>query len=236
MRDGVVHRLATPKCRYILNSIAWRSGLSGFKNEPANRGNCTHFNTHAAFLRLGPRLCIRLCPAVRSTANAQQNARNRTLCRCRCRGGRYRQECACTAEGTTAKGRRLGERGTPGKDPPDQKGMTTQPPRKRSEMGIPRALGKTLWHEEQTDHTGAPKHGAWISSTKAGAEYVFTNQDGAPFKTVQNIFRSACKRAGLLGLSPHVCRHTFGSRLAMARADLRTIAGQPCPWSRGMRT
>ena len=40
---------------------------------------------------------------------------------------------------------------------------------------------------------------------------------------VRNSFRRACHRADLVGVSPHVLRHTFASRLVMAGVDLRTI-------------
>jgi integrase len=52
---------------------------------------------------------------------------------------------------------------------------------------------------------------------------VFTRQDGKPYKSLQNIFRTAAKRAGIAGISPHVCRHTFATRLAEGGIDLRTI-------------
>jgi integrase len=55
------------------------------------------------------------------------------------------------------------------------------------------------------------------------SEYVFAKANGKPYKTVQNIFRTACKKAGLTDISPHVMRHTFGSRLGMAGVDPRTI-------------
>jgi len=52
---------------------------------------------------------------------------------------------------------------------------------------------------------------------------VFTRQDGKPYKSLQNIFRTAAKRAGISDISPHVCRHTFATRLAEDGVDLRTI-------------
>jgi integrase len=55
------------------------------------------------------------------------------------------------------------------------------------------------------------------------AEYVFTRESGEPFKSIQNIFRDAAATAGLQDISPHVCRHTFASRLGMRNADLRSI-------------
>jgi integrase len=58
---------------------------------------------------------------------------------------------------------------------------------------------------------------------KTRSEHVFTKRDGKPYKSVQNIFRTACKKAGLTDISPHVMRHTFGSRLGMAGVDARTI-------------
>lgn len=45
------------------------------------------------------------------------------------------------------------------------------------------------------------------------------------YSTLLGLLNRACKRAGLdgTGLTPHSCRHTFASRLAMAGVDLRTI-------------
>jgi integrase len=54
-------------------------------------------------------------------------------------------------------------------------------------------------------------------------DYVFTKPDGKPYRTIQNIFRTACNRAGLGDVSPHVCRHTFASRLSDKGVSLRTI-------------
>ena len=36
-------------------------------------------------------------------------------------------------------------------------------------------------------------------------------------------FIAACRRAKLSGVTPHVLRYTFASRLAMAGTDLRTV-------------
>src|SRR5262245_14533948 len=43
------------------------------------------------------------------------------------------------------------------------------------------------------------------------------------YRSIQNIFRTACKRAGLVNVTPHVMRHTFASRLGMEGVDIRTI-------------
>jgi integrase len=52
---------------------------------------------------------------------------------------------------------------------------------------------------------------------------VFTRRDGSPFKSIRTAFRTTCRRAGLDGVTPHVLRHTFASRLAMTGAHPRTI-------------
>jgi site-specific recombinase XerD len=46
---------------------------------------------------------------------------------------------------------------------------------------------------------------------------------GRPFRSVRSAFRTACKNAGLKGVTPHTLRHTFASRLVMAGVDLRTV-------------
>lgn len=50
-------------------------------------------------------------------------------------------------------------------------------------------------------------------------EWVFTKADGTPYQSVHTAFRNACRRAGLEGVTPHTCRHTFASRLIASGAD-----------------
>ncbi len=52
---------------------------------------------------------------------------------------------------------------------------------------------------------------------------VFARRGGAPYRSIRKGFRRACEAAGLTDVSPHVLRHTFASRLAMAGVDPRTI-------------
>jgi integrase len=56
-----------------------------------------------------------------------------------------------------------------------------------------------------------------------GAEYVFARSGGDPYRSIRTTFQTACRKAGLKDVTPHVLRHTFASRLAMAGVDPRTI-------------
>jgi integrase len=54
-------------------------------------------------------------------------------------------------------------------------------------------------------------------------EHVFVNEKGLPYRSIGSIFKHACRRANLIGVTPHTLRHTFASRLVMAGVDLRTV-------------
>jgi integrase len=65
----------------------------------------------------------------------------------------------------------------------------------------------------RTEGGATPIHGA-----------VFTTRSGRrPLRALRSVFRRACQRAGLEGVSPHVLRHTWASRMVMSGADLRTL-------------
>ncbi len=58
--------------------------------------------------------------------------------------------------------------------------------------------------------------------TGAG-EFVFARPDGSPYRSIKTAFQTACRRAKLVNVTPHVLRHTFASPLAMTGAHPRTI-------------
>ena len=64
---------------------------------------------------------------------------------------------------------------------------------------------------------------AALRERAADAEYVFARRGGAPYRSIRTTFQTACRAAGLKGVTPHVLRHTFASRLATASVDPRTI-------------
>jgi integrase len=54
-------------------------------------------------------------------------------------------------------------------------------------------------------------------------DLVFARRDGSPYRSIRTAFQTACRRAGLRDVTPHVLRHTFASRLATTGAHPRTI-------------
>jgi integrase len=59
--------------------------------------------------------------------------------------------------------------------------------------------------------------------TASRGEYVFVGRNGKPLKSIRTAFTTACNHAKLSGVTPHVLRHTFASRLGEAGVSDGTI-------------
>ncbi len=55
-------------------------------------------------------------------------------------------------------------------------------------------------------------------------EYVFTDNDGKPLKSIRTAFGTACKRAGLKGFRFHDLRHTAATRMVESGANIVAIS------------
>ncbi|MHC4197784.1 MAG: tyrosine-type recombinase/integrase, partial [Planctomycetota bacterium] len=55
------------------------------------------------------------------------------------------------------------------------------------------------------------------------SEFVFVDRYGRPYKSVNNSFPTACRRAGISDFRFHDLRHTAASHLIMAGVDLATV-------------
>jgi len=54
-------------------------------------------------------------------------------------------------------------------------------------------------------------------------KYVFCNKDGSQVLKIKNSLNSACKKAGLKGVTPHTLRHTFASHMSMSGNNLDVV-------------
>lgn len=56
-----------------------------------------------------------------------------------------------------------------------------------------------------------------MNAEKVTGDVLCVSREGTPFRSIRTAFATACRRAGLKDVTPHVLRHTFASRLVMAR-------------------
>jgi integrase len=49
---------------------------------------------------------------------------------------------------------------------------------------------------------------------KSRGEYVFSNPEDSPYKSIRSAFKTACKHAKFTPVTPQALRYTFVSRLA----------------------
>ncbi len=55
------------------------------------------------------------------------------------------------------------------------------------------------------------------------SDYVFTDKDGNPYKSIKRSFGTACKRAGIHDFRFHDLRHTYASQMVMNGIDITTV-------------
>jgi Phage integrase family len=46
-----------------------------------------------------------------------------------------------------------------------------------------------------------------LKRLKVDGEHIFVNDEGMPYRSISSIFKRACKRASLIGVTPHTFRH-----------------------------
>lgn len=96
--------------------------------------------------------------------------------------------------------------------------------KKRAHIPIPARLMTflRLAHKRRNSDLGFIIHDKGEQVIDIGGAW---HGDSDPKSYVQGSFGRACKRAGLVGVSPHTLRHTCGTWLAQAGVPLREIGG-----------
>jgi integrase len=94
--------------------------------------------------------------------------------------------------------------------------------KRRAHIPIPRRLMTflRLAYRRRSGDLGFVVHDKGRPIKDIGAAW-----DGTPDAYIQGSFGRACKRAGLVDVSPHTLRHTCGTWLAQAGVDLHKIGG-----------
>ena len=61
---------------------------------------------------------------------------------------------------------------------------------------------------------------------KIGSPFLFPNNDDPSHytKSMKTAWKTACRNAGLVGITPHMLRHTFASWLRMSDVDIETVS------------
>ena len=64
------------------------------------------------------------------------------------------------------------------------------------------------------------------STEKISSPYLFPNENDSTryTKSMKTAWKTACRKAGLVGITPHMLRHTFASWLRMSEVDIETVS------------
>ena len=69
-----------------------------------------------------------------------------------------------------------------------------------------------------------PELKAILEKAERKGKWVFCDDKGDRIKEFRKSFKTACKKAGLEGISPHCLRHSFASLMIQSGADARTLS------------